>query len=290
MGTGFSAGGYGDFFETHEVAHIAGQEVEFSVDIMGGTAGFRIWVDWNQNGTFDPSEEVAWNSNGYSSSHTGSFAIPMSALLGETRMRVVSHWLSTTGDVDPCATGFTYGEFEDYKFTVMPMEDCDGTPEGGEVTVDPETGNAGTTYTVSASGYTIGNGLTYQWQSNTDGAGWVDESEALEYYEAYTATAPDEVDVEVEWRLEVTCNLSNETSYSDTAIFTTVLTYCQPSFSFTSDHIASFELEEIQNLNSGFSPGGYGDFTSMSTYLEDTTYNAILTSSSGSGSDRKSVV
>src|SRR5690625_6894135 len=98
------------------------QEVELSVDIMGGTAGFRIWVDWNQNGTFDPSEEVAWNSNGYSNSHTGSFAIPMSALLGETRMRIASHWLSTTGDVDPCATGFTYGEFEDYKFTVLAME------------------------------------------------------------------------------------------------------------------------------------------------------------------------
>ncbi len=539
MGTGFSTGGYGDFFETHEVAHIAGQEIEFSVDIAGGTAGFRIWVDWNQNGTFDPSEEVAWNSNEYSSSHSGSFTIPTSALLGETRMRIASHWLSTTGDVDPCATGFTYGEFEDYKFTVMPMEDCDGTPEGGEVTVDPETGNAGTTYTVSASGYTIGNGLTYQWQSstdgaewvnegdatefyqsytatapneldvevewrlevtctlsgetsysdtatfttileycvptytntgdylsavstegaiedisytnsvggvhsdqtsliiktypgqvfdlntayvgggqtigawvdwnengtfgvdnpderialsngsspqsftvtipgdiepgdyifrvrgswsnhvsdedafacnqksygssvdftiqvvsledcdgtpeggevtvdpetgnagttytvsasgytigngltyqwqsNTDGTGWVDEGEALEHYEAYTATAPDEVGIEVEWRLEVTCNLSNETSYSDTAIFTTVLTYCQPSFTYTSDHIASFELEEIQNLNSGFSPGGYGDFTSMSTYLEDTTYNAILTSSSGSGSHGASI-
>src|SRR5690625_7752900 len=107
----------------------------------------------------------------------------------------------------------------------------------------------------------------------------IDESESLQYFEVYTATAPYEVDIVIEFRLYVTCILSNETSYSDTAIFTTVLTYCQPSFSFTSDHIASFELEEIQNLNSGFSPGGYGDFTSMSTYLEDTTYNAILTSS-----------
>ena len=287
--SGFSDGGYGDFFDTHGASQIQGESVSFESTVEGGTAGFRIWVDWNQDGTFDPSEEVAYSSNGYSSSHTGSFTIPMSALLGETRMRVVSHWLSTTGDVDPCATDFTYGEFEDYKFTVLAMEDCDGTPEGGQVSVDPETGNAGTTYTVSASGYTIGNGLTYQWQSNTDGAGWVDEGEALQYYEAYTATAPDEVDVEVEWRLEVTCNNSNETSYSDTAIFTTVLTYCQPSFSSTSDYITSFELEEIQNLNSGFSPGGYGDFTSMSTYLEDTTYNAILTSSSGSGSHGASI-
>src|SRR5690554_4013141 len=33
-------------------------------------------------------------------------------------MRIVSHWLSSSGDIDPCETGFAYGEFEDYKFTV----------------------------------------------------------------------------------------------------------------------------------------------------------------------------
>src|SRR5690554_4240663 len=265
MGTGFSTGGYGDFFETHEVAHIAGQEIEFSVDIMGGTAGFRIWVDWNQNGTFDPSEEVAWHSNGYSSSHTGSFVIPMSALLGETRMRIASHWFSTTGDVDPCATGFTYGEFEDYKFTVMPMEDCDGTPEGGEVTVDPETGNAGTTYTVSASGYTIGNGLTYQWQSSTDGAEWVDEGDATDVYLDYTATATGEVGNEVEWRLAVTCNNSGVTSYSDTATFTTILEYCVPTYTNTGDYLSAVSTEgAIEDISYTNSVGGvHSDQTSL---------------------------
>ena len=284
MGTGFSAGGYGDFYDTHLVSHVVGEDVSFAVDIMGGIAGFRIWVDWNQDGTFDTTEEVMYQSSGYASSHSGSFTVPTSAMPGETRMRIVSHWLSTTGDVDPCAVGFTYGEFEDYKFIVGELEDCDGIPEAGTVTVNPVSGNPDSTYTVSASGYSYGNGLTYQWQSNTDGAGWVDEGAATSYYSAYTATAPSGLGVEVEWRLLVTCTNSTEFSYSDTATFTTVITYCQPAFSSTSDYIVSFSLGSIENLNSGFSAGGYGDFTAMSTDLvEGIDHTVTLTSSSGSG-------
>lgn len=118
MGSGFSTGGYGDFYDTDTVAQDQDGTVDFSVDIEGGIAGFRAWVDWNQDGVFDTTEEVAYSSSSYENSHTGTITVPTDALEGDTRMRIVSHWLSTTGDVDPCETGFTYGEFEDYKFTV----------------------------------------------------------------------------------------------------------------------------------------------------------------------------
>ncbi|MBA5628628.1 GEVED domain-containing protein [Moheibacter lacus] len=118
LASGFSTGGYGDFTATHTVSQAPEGSVDFTADIMGGTAGFRIWVDWNQDGSFDTTEEVAYNSTGYLTHHEGSFIVPTDATEGTTRMRVVSHWLSTTGNVDPCATGFTYGEFEDYAFTV----------------------------------------------------------------------------------------------------------------------------------------------------------------------------
>ena len=118
MGSGFSTDGYGDFYDTHTVTQEQGETVEFSVDIEGGTAGFRVWVDWNQDGEFDEIDEVAYASTGYQNNQTGSITVPSDALEGDTRMRIVSHWSSQTGDVDPCKTGFTYGEFEDYKFTV----------------------------------------------------------------------------------------------------------------------------------------------------------------------------
>src|SRR5690554_2306413 len=216
MGSGYSAFGYGDFYDTHTIAQEQGETVGFSVDIVGGTAGFRVWVDWNQDGSFDITEEVAYSSSGYSGNHTETITVPADALEGDTRMRIVSHWLSTSGNIDPCETGFEYGEFEDYKFTVIASsggdEDCSGTPDAGVASVNPESGNVNTTYNVSASDFSLGNGITYQWQSNTDGAGWENEGDLLDQYASHTATAPAEYGVSVEWRLEVTCTLSSETS------------------------------------------------------------------------------
>lgn len=261
LNSGFSTGGYGDFFDTHTVEQIQNEEVQFTSNVVGGTAGFRIWVDWNQDGVFDATEEVVYNSTSYKTDHSGSFIVPASATLGTTRMRVVSHWLSTTGDVDPCATGFTYGEFEDYKFVVSEMQDCSGTPDGGTITLTPAQGEPGSTYIVSATGQTIANGVTYQWQSN-DGSGWVNQGALLTTYENHVATAPSDMDEEVEWRLEVTCTNSSETVYSDTATFTTG--YCTPQGTESSRFIDNFEttggIQNISNLGSGFSPGGYGNF------------------------------
>ena len=118
LSSGFSTGGYGDF-TAMTVEGNPGDELGFTADVIGGTAGFRIWVDWNQDGAFDTTEEVVYQSVGYSAAPAGTFTIPMDVASGETRMRVVSHWLSQTGDIDPCATGFTYGEFEDYTLSVL---------------------------------------------------------------------------------------------------------------------------------------------------------------------------
>ncbi|WP_310990957.1 GEVED domain-containing protein [Aequorivita marina] len=116
--SGFSPSGYGDF-TAMTVSQGPGGVINFEANIEGGTAGFRIWVDWNQDEIFNTTDEVAFTSSGYLSTQTGSFSVPASALEGSTRMRIVSHWLSTSGDVDPCETGFTYGEFEDYTFEVL---------------------------------------------------------------------------------------------------------------------------------------------------------------------------
>lgn len=119
LNSGFSPDGYGDFYDTHTLQQAQGEEVEFLAEFpTGETYGFRIWVDWNQDGVFDAAEEVAWNSTSYGNPHSGSFTVPADALEGETRMRIVGHWLNSSADIDPCLTGHTYGEFEDYKFVV----------------------------------------------------------------------------------------------------------------------------------------------------------------------------
>src|SRR5690606_7101448 len=75
-----------------------------------------------------------------------------------------------------------------------------------------------------------------------------------------------------------------ETVYSETGSFTSTLNFCTPAFSNSTDYITDFQLGDIQNSESGFSTGGYGDFISMSTDLEaGQAYTASLSSSAGSG-------
>src|SRR5690554_4476024 len=227
MGSGFSPDGYGDYYDTHTVAQAAGEDVQFEVDIEGGTAGFRIWVDWNQDGVFDTTEEVAYASTSYSANHTGSFTVPADALEGDTRMRIVSHWLSTSGDIDPCETGFTYGEFEDYKFTV-------GTG-GGMVYCIPEgTNSARYIDNFSTTGGTqdvsnMGSGFS------PDGYG--------DFYDTYTVAQEQGEDVAFEVDIEGgTAGFRIWVDWNQDGVFDTTEEVAYASSSYSANHTGSFSV------------------------------------------------
>ena len=148
LASGFSPNGYGDFTATDTVSQMHGETVNFNGDYSGGTFGTKIWVDWNRNGTFEPSEQV-FASTSYVTSQAGSFDVPMNALPGATRMRVGISYTPSTGPADPCESGSR--EWEDYTFVVIPM--CD-TPvlslgadtflcTGSSITLDVGAANAG---------------------------------------------------------------------------------------------------------------------------------------------------
>lgn len=266
--TGFSTDGYGDFYDTHTLAQASLGSTDFSVDIEGGTAGFRIWVDWNQDGVFDTTNEVAYNSISYKSNHTGNIVVPSDALGGETRMRIVSNWNSSSGIVDPCEVNFGSGEFEDYKFIVILPEPCEGTPEAGIASVSPLSGNPGSEYFVSAQDFTVATEMNFQWQSNTNGAGWEDQGDAVANYTDYTATAPGVIGDEVDWRLALTCTVSGETAFSEEATFTVAITYCDITVANT-EAISRVIFAGIDNASSPDpSSDGYEDFTAIVAELE----------------------
>lgn len=262
LGSGYSTGGYGDF-TAMTVEGNPGDVISFIANLAtGNTYGFRIWVDWNQDGSFSTTEEVAYSSAGYLTNHTGTFTIPTNAIPGDTRMRIVNSYIGSTGDVNPCNTAYTYGEFEDYTVSVIAPDGCTGTPVAGTAIVNPASGNGGTSYTVSAEGTSVASGLSFQWQSNTNGAGWVDEGTATEFNTPFTATAPTELGDVVEWRLALTCTASGETSYSEIATFTTTLTYCTATSS-TVEAISRVVFAGIDNVSPATSTLGYEDFTAI---------------------------
>lgn len=81
LDSGFSTGGYGNFTEDHLLSQFPGTSVNFLAKTLGGTAGLRIWIDWNQDGIFSP-DEVAYASRLYESSHDGIIDIPETCSTG----------------------------------------------------------------------------------------------------------------------------------------------------------------------------------------------------------------
>ena len=111
-------GGYGDF--TGKVATVnsgASVTISYSAGFQSSayTEFWYVWIDWNQNGTFDSNELMSSNSSNSSATLTATFTVPATALLGNTRMRVTMKYNAAP---TACET-FSYGEVEDYTITVV---------------------------------------------------------------------------------------------------------------------------------------------------------------------------
>ena len=83
---------------------------------------FRVYVDWNQDGYFNDSDEKydmgsVTNSTGIDTIQTtGTLSVPSAALVGLTTMRVIKNYFEYT--LSPCGISSGYGQVEDYKLNV----------------------------------------------------------------------------------------------------------------------------------------------------------------------------
>ncbi|HAN19122.1 MAG: hypothetical protein A2X13_02490 [Bacteroidetes bacterium GWC2_33_15] len=110
--------GYGDFTTTKiaTVALGASTTISYSAGFRSTlyTEYWRVWIDWNQNGTFETTELMVSGSSSASTTLSTTFTVPSTALIGSTRMRVSMKYASAP---TACET-FTYGEVEDYTVNV----------------------------------------------------------------------------------------------------------------------------------------------------------------------------
>jgi M6 family metalloprotease-like protein len=74
------------------------------------TEYWAVWIDFNQNGTFDTAEKVVSGSSSSSGTLSANIVIPSTALLGQTRMRVSMKYNAA----QTACEAFAYGEVEDY--------------------------------------------------------------------------------------------------------------------------------------------------------------------------------
>ncbi|MCG8410199.1 MAG: C25 family cysteine peptidase [Bacteroidales bacterium] len=133
-----SNNGYGDF--TTKKANIkrgSNQTIYVSCGFKGSSYNeyWKVWIDWNKDGTFESNELVASGSSSSSGNLSYNFTVPANAALGETRMRVSMKYNSAP---TACET-FTYGEVEDYTVNVTATRekatvlDINAEPLGNEL-------------------------------------------------------------------------------------------------------------------------------------------------------------
>lgn len=114
--------GYGDY-TTQAVTQFQEQTVSFTIltgsSPSGSTFTYAIWVDWNNNGTFETTERVFFTTS-YTTNTVGTFTVPASAVVGSLRMRVMADYWSLNPN-NPCAYSPSgpRGETEDYRFNVL---------------------------------------------------------------------------------------------------------------------------------------------------------------------------
>lgn len=185
-GPGSIADKYSNYTTTVAAPNLPqGTAVNLGVSVQGCggdgySTGFKIYIDYNQNGSFADAGEEVFVSPLFTSSvspivsQTGSFTVPANALPGNTRMRIVAVETSDLADITPCSTTYGWGETEDYLVNILAGNNCNGTPIAGTSSATQTAICSPGNVTLSNSGSGSGIDLTYQWQSSPDNITFTD--------------------------------------------------------------------------------------------------------------------
>ena len=176
LGSGCSANAYGDFTQDASLEGNFEMGLTYNFDATHNYPNqyLRIWIDFDNNDVFDPSEEVFASTTG-SNNTVGSFTIPLTVSPTTTRMRVMGRWNSSP--TDPCNPGGGFGETHDYTVNILPAPSCLPISDLGtidilqtEVEVNWEDINNTNEFDVEygAPGFTVGSGNEIGSQVATD--------------------------------------------------------------------------------------------------------------------------
>lgn len=148
------------------------QGFTYPAAVEGNTGGsytnkVTVYIDWNQNGVFTDAGETynltdLVGSTGTDSQQAiGDIEVPLDAMPGETRMRVMKKFSTVA---PPCNTS-GFGQAEDYTLTVNALPEYTVTPSvgTGDGTISPDTaqtvnqGSSATFTLVAGAGHVIDN-------------------------------------------------------------------------------------------------------------------------------------
>ena len=256
-----------------------GSTVSFSVEVgtCGGTYsnGCAIWIDYNKDGDFADAGEKVYNAASTTSgAHTesGNIIIPLTAIAGTTRMRVICSESSVP--TDPCAA-YSYGETEDYFVNIIAAAACAGPPTAGTTSALPTPICPGEISDVTLAGYTVASGITFQWQFSPDNVSWTDIAGA----NSTTFTTP-ALTSSTYYRCRVTCTnsaLSANSSSVQVVVQLNAGCYCNSAATSTSDmDITNVTFGTINNSSATVSLTGTQGTAGGTAGLKSNWWNSTV--------------
>jgi hypothetical protein len=232
----------------------------------------QVWIDLNDNGTFESTETVGGSATFLSYANLSLF-IPSGATPGTHRMRLFVAAADTSGSfypsMNPCG-GYSYGEARDYTVTIVALAACSGTPTAGTAVSSLANACSTNTFTLSLSGDTRASGLSYQWQSSTDSFSWsnITGATSIPYSTTQTATRY--------YRCVVTC--TGATDFSSGVLVTYIpACYCTPVFTYGGLGCSLYDMSILQYRLRGVSGTGINDVTACdgSGYINQTAAHSV---------------
>ncbi|MCJ8290537.1 MAG: T9SS type A sorting domain-containing protein [Crocinitomicaceae bacterium] len=129
-------GGYGNYVTSGSIPVQTNTTYNVTITPEWGGTDYdeytRVWVDVNQNGTFEAEELLFDQTTASQTAATGTITIPSGATLGNTRLRVQMAYQGAGQTALPPVCGdFTWGEVEDYCLDITT-----GTGGGGGAGID----------------------------------------------------------------------------------------------------------------------------------------------------------
>lgn len=174
--TGCAPGFYTQYPDTGSatVSLTQGQLYSMSIRYTGNCRS-SLWIDYNQNGVYETSEWTQLNTTSVAGTlQNATFQVPITALTGQTGMRIRSRVTAGVNDSLSACTAFGTGETEDFIITIVNALNCVSPPNAGTSVATQDTVCSGEAVSFSLAGSSSGIGITYQWIASADGTNWSD--------------------------------------------------------------------------------------------------------------------
>ncbi|MBS1741076.1 MAG: hypothetical protein JST88_11115, partial [Bacteroidetes bacterium] len=258
--------GYLQFYPTTSTTTATlNQGVQYTLNATALYSGYPIvgWMDYNGNGVMDSSEYIPLTASG--TSYSGTFTIPTTGVSGFTGLRLRISYTPSYTATQACYNYSSGYETQDYVVNVLQASACNGTPSGGTAFA-PSGVCLGNSFTLADTAYSVGSGISFQWQSKVGAGSWGNITGATN--PTYIVTGQT---VSTQYQMIVTCansSLSSTSNAVSVVMNAPNQCYCTPGITSNTagDQIVSVTFAGINKLTPNpVGVNGYMDYSATDT-------------------------